>query len=132
MPAIPAIITAGAGLAGSVFSANKQANANKQAVAAQTDANNKALAFEGTRYADTQNRMQPFTTAGQTSVSKMASLLGLPDTYTPPAGAPVHTPPAVTQMPATPVRMKAPNGQIQDVPPDRVDHYLQRGAVRVT
>jgi hypothetical protein len=43
---------------------------------------------------------------------------------------PARSAPATKSAPAT-VKMKAPNGQISDVPLDQVTHYIQMGAKRI-
>lgn len=67
------------GLGGSLAGAGIQASSNNQAIAAQQEALNKALAFEQQKYGDLQARVKPWISSGQSANQRMAQLLHLSD-----------------------------------------------------
>lgn len=130
-----------ASAAGSVYGANKQAGSNKDAIAAQTTANDAALKFETQKYNDLKTRMQPWIASGQSSNQRMAELLRLPPSSGAPAGGwnPNEPKPGDPGSPVTgfsrpgqqgaPVTLRAPDGTTRVfTDPAEIARHRQRGA----
>ena len=140
------LISTGIGAATNIYGGKKQADANAAALQAQIDYNNKALAaaldqqqyerqqdeinrnialerqdYQRGQYNQYVSRLQPFASAGQTSLPRLTALLepsqiGL-------GGGPSSAPNAV--------RLRAPDGTESMVDPAHVAHYLALGAMPV-
>lgn len=67
------------------------------------------------------NRLQPFAQAGQSATTNLASVLGRN------LAASIPTAGSGNAM----VTLRAPNGQVSQVPAEHADHYISQGAVRV-
>lgn len=67
------------------------------------------------------NRLQPFSQAGQAATANLSAVLSraLP--------ASIPTSGSTSEM----VTLRAPNGQVSQVPAEHADHYIAQGAVRV-
>jgi hypothetical protein len=74
---IAAAVSAGAGVAGSVYGANKQADATGKATDATSAAAANSLAFNKQVYGDTQTNEAPYRDAGAAAVNQLSS--GLSD-----------------------------------------------------
>lgn len=70
-------ITAAAGIGGSVIAANGAKSAANKAAAAQTAADDKAIAFQEKTQAATEARLAPWVTQGQSAAASQGDLLGL-------------------------------------------------------
>jgi len=137
---------------GGLIGATIQSNAATDAEAKRQEGIKAALDFEKQQYADLNGRLQPYIQAGTTSTDRMSQLLGLPArTDTTATAAPARGPavqnynaPTVTGMqpaasvgtqplprsgdPGQMVTLQAPNGEVQAVPANQVDHYVGLGA----
>lgn len=113
------VVSSGIEAGANIYGARLQAGANKQATAAQAAASDRALAFEQRKYADVMQRVSPWVSSGQGAAGQMGALL---------------RPQASAQAPAQTagVSLRAPDGTVATVPADQVDHFLQRGATRVS
>lgn len=79
------VIAGGLGAGAQIYGAKKQSQANADALKAQTDATNKALAvakeqqqYQRTQYANYLTRMQPYDAIGQQAVTRLQDVLGAP------------------------------------------------------
>lgn len=121
-----------------IYGARTMANANRDASQLEYDATMRALedakedrdytrktaeeqrAYDRQQYADYRNRMQPYERAGSAATDRLSSVLAQ------------HLPNTVPGMGnGSLVRVKAPNGQVKDVPAYHADWYVQQGATRV-
>ena len=122
----------------------------KDSLAAYSEAQQKATALQGRMYDTSRNDLAPYRGIGGAALGPLGYAMGLPgyeagNTGTLPATAPsnVSQTTAPTAQPSTgaptasstaqsgPVQLRAPDGSVQAVPADQVDHYLSRGATRV-
>lgn len=129
--AMATIIAGLAGAGASVAGAKMASGAQKDAAKTQAESADKALAVSKQMHEQERADLGPYRSAGQGAVSALARGLdveGYPDTTIPGASSVPGQAPAVN---SGTVKLRAPTGQIADVPADRVDAYLARGAQRV-
>lgn len=124
----------GGKIGGDLLNYRAASNATK----AQKDATEKALAVQQQMYGDFRTANRPYEESGYSALSElMGKPIQAPPAYAgPTSNNPTGTlaslaAPAQTRQPAATVQLRAPNGQVQAVPADQADHYLQRGAQRV-
>lgn len=139
-PAIGLVMGAGISAGASIYGAKKQGSANDKAIAAQTAATDKALAFEKEKLAGLNTRMAPYVQAGAGATRRMSDLLHLsPNGVTAQQGAPGATRsmasyagPTAPAGGGAPVTLRSPDGATrQFTDPAMIDHYLKLGAQRV-
>lgn len=135
-PLISTAVPAAAGLIGTKM----QVDANQKASDAEAKAAQDALDWQKQQYGVRQEQLAPTIGVGNAARVRLGELMGLaapeggwhapaatqptaPQGVIPPAG---QTP--ATPAPPTLVTMKAPNGQVAQVPSDQVPHYQQQGA----
>lgn len=151
--AIPLIVGAGSSVAGAAISAHAAGSAAKK----QQDSANQALALNRDIYNQQVARTQPYVNAGYQSLNNLMQQFGsgqnfsqqvaaqlapfqgaigmhaqIPQGgYVPPQfQVPQYGPPS--QANAGMVMMRAPNGEVAAVPPERVQDAIAKGATRVS
>jgi hypothetical protein len=116
---LPYLIGGGVDIAGGYMGSK----ASKTAAQQQIQSGDRALAALKDAYAQQQAAYNPYAQIGVGALGNLSALTGIQRPAAQPAsGAPAPTP----QM----VSLRAPDGSIQQVPADHVDHYLSLGAQR--
>lgn len=140
MPAavlVPSLISAGTSIVGGIMGSKAAKNAAKT----QVESGDKALGLQGHLYQQQQAMNQPYMNLGQSALGNLGAMVGRPQAM--PTANPATMGPQGRQMPpggqtvgqsmlrpggGGMVRMRAPDGSENAVPPDQVQFFLQRGA----
>lgn len=126
-PGGTAAVNAGTNLAGGAM----QAHAQGQAANTQARYAEQALAFAKQQYADAIKNFAPYMQASQGATAKLTDFLN--QSRPPSMGAPTSGTPGMNLGAMAPgggqlVTLKAPTGQIKQVPAEQAQHYLDLGA----
>ncbi len=133
--AVP-LLTTGIASGTNLVGTKMQVDAKKKAAELEAQAAEQALQWEKDVYQQRREDLAPAIGVGGRATLALGDLMGIPTPvggyHAPPPPGTVPAAPAAAA-PATPaapqgVRMRAPNGQEQLVPPDQVQHYTQLGA----
>jgi hypothetical protein len=117
-----------------IWAANKAAGAAEDAAKLQEKYYDEALKaereekdYDRNQYADYLQRLDPYTQTGYGANDRIAQFGGQAVPNRPP---PLARPPmtSLPQQQAPMVKLKAPDGSVQDVPAEHVDHYVKLGA----
>lgn len=143
MPAavlVPSLISAGTSIVGGIMGSK----ASKNAAKTQVESGERALGTLGSLYQQQQAAHQPYMQLGQSALGNLGALVGRPQAM--PTANPATMGPGPSGQRGTPfgqtvgqsmlrpgggggpVRMRAPDGSENAVPPDQVQFFLQRGA----
>lgn len=140
--AIPFLIGSAVAAGGQVAGAVIGSKAAKSAAKTQSAAEERVLGLQQQQYQDAQQRYAPYQQMGQNALPTLQALAG--NVQSPHYGQNIKDlsiygskPPMAPQgQPAGPmpmsagamVKMRAPNGMMQDVPQALVSHYQEKGA----